>query len=222
MKKYLTNRSLANLRCKFSRAAVIAKNQNRLMSSFDSLFDQYKDERALALKLMMLTGLRVGNIESALGYQTKVHPMLQKKGVKSVFRQTFGLTTLEKRHVHLRKGKIVFDFLGKKGVQQKVVIEDKKTVDQCRVQLKKKGETFLGVHDCCLRKFVKKTLGDRFTVKDFRTYFANLVATEEILRYEGVPKKLERTVCVAVASKLGNTPSISKKAYIDPKIFTNF
>lgn len=215
---YLLLRSLEIVNCKFSRAAIIAKNAKKLVKLFDAAIED-GNQCALVLKLMMYTGMRVGNIESALGYQTKVHPMLQKKGVKSVFRQTFGVTTLEKRHITVQKNKVVFDFLGKKGVQQSIEVNDPILVSQLKAQYKKCEDTLFSVTDCHVREYVKNTLGETFMVKDFRTMYANAIATSEVLKYKGeLTKKIQKAICVFVASKLGNTPAISRKAYIDPAI----
>lgn len=196
-----------DLACKFSRASIIAKNAKKLVRQFDALIDGENNQCALVLKLMMFTGMRVGNIESATGYMTK------SKFKPSEFRQTFGVTTLEQKHITVVGNEITFDFLGKKGVQQHITVKNAKLAAQVQRQLNG-GQQFVTVTDDNVRSFVKRTLGETFCVKDFRTMYANAVATCEVLNGSKITE-----VCKCVAARLGNTPAITRKAYIDPKIF---
>lgn len=215
--------------CKFNRAAKIARNAKNLVRKFDRFIDTtqttLRNQCALAVKLMMFTGIRVGNEESANGYMTKPHPM--QKDQKAEFRQTFGLTTLLRKHVKVRGQYVVLEFVGKKGVQQKITIRDKKLVKQCKMQLiRTNDDQFLTVSDADVRQFVKKSVGWSYKAKDFRTMYANTVATQEVLSVirRDLPQRKkdfraeQKSICENVAAKLGNTPGISKRAYIDPAI----
>lgn len=227
---YLLLRSeRCQMQCKFNRAAKIALSAKELVNKFDKFISTQtitdRSQCALAIKLMLFTGIRVGNEDSANGYMTKPHP--NQKDAVSEFRQTFGLTTLLKKHVRITSGKVILSFTGKKGVSQKIVVTDKKLVMQCKHQLRNaEGDMFLSVNDTEVRKFVKKSVGQAFLVKDFRTMFANTVATEQILKVQRKERLLrkkdlraeQKIICENVAMKLGNTPGISKRAYIDPEL----
>lgn len=225
--------SLRSLRCqmgdKFNRIYKIASNAPQLLSKLDGFIEHITTERAqcaLATKICIKTGIRIGNEDSAEGYMTKPHPMQKEK--EPEFRQTFGLTTLRKEHVRFVAGAVRFEFVGKKGVEQVIIIRDKKLVSQVRqLYTESLDDTLFSVNDVQVRKFVKKSVGSKFMVKDFRTLHANMVATDVITQLCKKPlpqKKSEfnlevRQIAETVAARLGNTPGISKKSYIDPLMF---
>lgn len=177
-----------------------------------------------------MTGIRIGNEESADGYVTKPHP--NQKDKKPEFVQTFGLTTLKREMVSFRNGNCILKFVGKKQVQQRLVIADKKLVTQWKrlYELTEKGEYMLSVTDYDVRKFVKKSVGGKFMVKDFRTLFANLTAYEVMEKLLSKKKpttkkevKLEvRFITEEVSKKLGNTPAVCKRSYIDDMLLDFF
>ena len=150
---------------------------------------------ALACKMMMYTGIRIGNEGSAEGYITKPHPNSKKE---PEFVQTYGLTTLLPEHVLVKGRKVYLNFIGKKQVENsftlsgelaKQVKEVLKTVEQ--------GETLFEITEYELTKFIKRYVGRRFTPKDFRTLRANMYVSEH----------------------LNNTPGVCKASYIDSMLW---
>lgn len=180
---------------------------------------------ALCTKLLMCTGIRVGNESSAEGYVTKPHPHSIKE---PEFVQTYGLTTMLREHVTIKGGKVTFNFLGKKQVDNTFVITDKLLVSQIKIWFEADipTDTFFDISVSDLTGFIKKSVGKQFTPKDFRTMRANVFAWEA---FKKLPKKLPTTktqfnaevkaVCTAVSEKLNNTPGVCKKSYIDDMLF---
>lgn len=180
---------------------------------------------AIACRLMMHTGIRIGNEDSAEGYLTKPHPNSKEE---PMFVKTYGLTTLLPDHVLVKGKNVYLNFLGKKHVDNsftltgdlaKMVKEVMKTIGP--------DETLLEVTEYELTKFVKRYVGRRFTPKDFRTLRANMCAYEkvqEICKRNLPSTKSEfnsevKEVATYVSENLNNTPCVCKKSYIDPMLW---
>lgn len=178
---------------------------------------------ALAVKLLMYTGVRVGNETSAEGYMTKPHPFSK---AEPKFVKTFGLTTLKHEHVEVKSDKAKLFFVGKKQVDNYYEVKDKEVVKALKTLTKQEMDTLLGVSHYQLTKFIKRYVGNQFSPKDFRTLRANMyayevassIAWEELTRKSDVKKQV-RHVCEKVAEKLCNTPTVCKKSYIDDNLF---
>lgn len=211
---------------KHNRMVKLAVQFEELSEKFDRMIEKgdYVTDTArcaLACKMMMYTGIRIGNEGSAEGYVTKPHPNSKKE---PEFVQTYGLTTLLPEHVLVKGRKVYLNFIGKKQVENsftltgelaKQVKEVLKTVEQ--------GETLFEITEYELTKFIKKYVGRRFTPKDFRTLRANMYAWEkytEICKRELPSTKTEfnkeiKEICTYVSEHLNNTPSVCKVSYID-------
>lgn len=211
---------------KQKRAVKLAAKFEMLDKKFDGMIERgnYVSDTArcaLACKLMMHTGIRIGNESSSEGYMTNPHPNSKKE---AEFVKTYGLTTLLPSHIQVQRGKAFINFIGKKNVENSFCVTGK-LAKQIKAVLATvaDGETFLEVTAYELTKFIKRYVGRRFTPKDFRTMRANMYASEkiqEITQREAPSTKREynaeiREICEHVAQKLNNTPGVCKKSYID-------
>ena len=75
--------------------------------------------------------------------------------------------------------------------------------------------------------YVRSLTGGRFTAKDFRTLRGTILAAEALARIGTVDTKtdLKRAEVLAVratAEALGNTPSVARGSYIDPRVFARY
>lgn len=217
---------------KYNRVAKLAQKANDILKKMDEIFDKNVDsawgQSAIAIKIALLTGIRIGNDESANGYMTKPHP--NEKNRTSEFVQTFGLTTLKKNHVSVKGDTVHLKFVGKKGVNQTLVCEDKKLAKQVKQLLRfdfGQGR-FIDVQDHLVRGFVKQFIGKKFLPKDFRTLHANCVFSDlflstlnrQPLKTQKELKAEQKELIMLVSNKLGNTPTVSKNSYIDPELLT--
>lgn len=211
---------------KQKRAVKLASKFEELDRKFDGMIERgnYVTDTArcaLACKMMMHTGIRIGNESSSEGYMTNPHPNSKKK---PEFVKTYGLTTLLPNHIQVQRGKAYVNFLGKKSVENSFCIGGT-LAKQIKEVLStvSDGETFLEVTAYELTKFIKRYVGRKFTPKDFRTMRANMYANEkmlELMKHEAPTTKREynaevREVCEYVSEKLNNTPGVCKKSYID-------
>jgi len=215
---------------KFNRYAKIGAIADELVGGFKHLIQEnYKsvDGRcAFACLVMMKYGIRIGNEDSATGYESG---MEENEGE---FVQTYGTTTLLNKHVFVEKDSINLNFLGKTQVEQDIAIDDPFVVEYARKydDQNRPDDKWLGIDYDLLFKFVKSEVGDSFIPKDFRTFCANVTGWKKIKKFLSKPKRETKTeandeikiVVESVANRLGNTPGISKRNYIDNRMLDWF
>jgi DNA topoisomerase-1 len=174
---------------------------------------------AAVVSLLELTLIRVGNDEYA-------------KTNKS-----FGLTTMQKRHLKLAGGGAVFEFKGKSGKMHKTGFRDRRLARIVAACQELRGQRLFqyldedgqrrAVESSDVNDYIRATCGDDFSAKDFRTWYGSLAALEALSTSPKPETKTEakRTLntCVkAVAGLLGNTPAVCRAAYIHPKVLEAF
>ena len=178
-------------------------------------------EKVLAaiVRLLELTLIRVGNDEYA-------------KHNKS-----FGLTTLRKRHAILNGAGAIFEFTGKSGIKHKTGFRDRKlarVVAACQDLPGQRLFQYLGedgerhaVGSADVNGYIRETIGDEFSAKDFRTWYGGLAAAQyfEDLGPPASPAQAKAAVrdCVSqVARLLGNTAAVCRACYIHPAVIEAF
>ena len=188
--------------------------------------DGMSQERAcaVAVRLLDLGYFRIGN------------------DVYAEENNSFGLTTLERRHVR-REGKaLVFRFTGKSGIEHTVTIDDPGAVESLEVMRRRRaaldtgedrllawkdGRRWRPVDSDMVNEYVGRTTGMRATAKDFRTWHATVIAATSLAE-AGAPetrtarKKAEVAAMKEVAEFLGNTPALARSAYVDPRVVDAF
>lgn len=175
---------------------------------------------AYAVLLMMETGIRVGNEESAEGF-VSINKWSEHHG-KEV--KTFGLTTLRNEHVGLRRGKMTLRFVGKKIVDQELTTTNPFLI-QYAPHVGNPVNVWLNVTYPELYKFVKKYVGRQFKPKDIRTAKVNMEFVRRFLDdswvdvFTAAAKKSDRNKAVsgcveATAEAIGHTPGVCRKSYL--------
>lgn len=148
--------------------------------------------------------------------------------------KTYGLTTLRSKHLTVKGGKAIFDFVGKSGQEHHKEITDdqiakiiKKLDDMPGYELFRYYDKQGNLHNLTssdVNEYIKNIMGSDYSAKDFRTWGGTLVAAVELTRElrpdtKTARKKAMNDCVKRVAKKLGNTPAIAKSSYIDPRIF---
>ncbi|WP_205474083.1 DNA topoisomerase IB [Nocardioides sp. SYSU D00038] len=149
---------------------------------------------------------------------------------------SFGLTTLERRHVRRRQDKLVFTFVGKSGVDHRIEIDDRTVVDAIEVMRRRKtrddprllaykhGRGWRSVLPELVNDYVRESTGMEATAKDFRTWHATVLAAAALAESpEPGQTRASRKRAVAgamreVAEFLGNTPTLARSSYVDPRV----
>lgn len=168
---------------------------------------------AAVIRVMEKTLIRVGNEEY----------VKQNK--------SFGLTTLRDRHVKVGGGRALFEFRGKSGKAHRTGFNDRRlarVVKACQdipgqrlfQYLAENGER-RAVESADVNAYIRETLGEDFSAKDFRTWAGTVAAAQALMLSEPCASAAEtkRTIntCVkAVAGLLGNTAAVARSAYIHP------
>ncbi|MCD8740022.1 DNA topoisomerase IB [Mucilaginibacter roseus] len=179
----------------------------------------YEKVVALVVRLMELTSIRVGN-----------------ESYKKLY-GSFGLTTLQDKHVKIEGSNMRFEFKGKKGVYQKISLQSKKLaklVKQCRdIPGKELFQFYDDEGKRCtidsgdINTYLKNITGEDFTAKDFRTWAGSvsaLFAFKEAGEYDNASECKKKIVSVLdeVAVVLGNTRTVCKKYYVHPLVIKTY
>ena len=142
--------------------------------------------------------------------------------------KSFGATTLRERHVRRKGGKLVMRFPGKSGVVHEVNVTDtnlKRIVKRCQelpgqmlFQYVNDDGDPQAVTSGDVNDYIKAATGGDFTAKHFRTWSASVIALDQLLKKAEDARISVKTVIEPVAEALGNTPAISRKSYVHPKL----
>ncbi len=150
--------------------------------------------------------------------------------------ETYGLTTLRRKHLILESGKSLnLEYKGKSGQYRKVHIENEKLIKMVKacselpgyevfkfVNEKKKQEC---IDSSDVNQYIHAIAGANYSSKDFRTWGGSVLALEllpETISQIEENKRLSLipTLVKNVAAVLGNTPAICREYYIHPAILS--
>lgn len=174
---------------------------------------------ATVVRLLEATLIRIGNDEYARG------------------NNSFGLTTLRRRHVKADGEALKLDFVGKSGIRHQARIGDRRVATIVRKLNDLPGQRLFqhvdegGVrHDigsADVNAWLREVSGADITAKDFRTWAATLAAAQTLAAADPPLSDAEakRAIIACVkdtANRLRNTPSVCRAAYIHPDIFTGW
>jgi DNA topoisomerase-1 len=155
---------------------------------------------------------------------------------------TFGLATLRREHVRLQRGAVLFSYPAKGGIPRTLALRDPLLHRVVNSLLRRRGggDDLLvyrigrGWHDVRaedLNAAVKELMGEQYTCKDLRTWNATVLAAVTLaagVARGGVPEKeraRKRVVNLAikeVSEHLGNTPTVARNSYVDPRVLERF
>ncbi len=148
---------------------------------------------------------------------------------------SFGLTTLEKRHVRLRGSVLVFSFVGKSGVEHTVQIDDGDVIaaldrmrrrrgSSARLLAYRRGSRWVDLDAVAVNTYLSQLMGGEMTAKDFRTWHATVIAAAALAQSTesgdtvSSRRRAVKAAVEEVAEYLGNTPTIARKSYVDPRV----
>ena len=201
---------------KFKRISELMDKEKQVVSENDAAMksdDPVKREAAAVTALIFATGLRPGS-ERDTGAE----------------KQAYGATTLEGRHVVESPSGVRLIFVGKKGVDLDIPVQDKAVASMLVERKRSAGNSgkLFKASDADLRDHVHSLDGGKFKPKDLRTLRGTSLAAQLVSARKGCCasakeyKKAVNEVADAVSQKLGNTRAIALKAYISPAVFTQW
>lgn len=150
--------------------------------------------------------------------------------------QSYGLTTLRKKHVTIRADEVRFRFAGKSGIEHDV------TVDNARVKRIVRRCAELPGHDLFqyidedgarhtvgsadINEYLRDISSADFSAKDYRTWAGSVYAMAALrqLVCESAADTRRHVVATVkeVATLLRNTPAVCKRCYIHPEVIAAF
>jgi DNA topoisomerase-1 len=174
---------------------------------------------ATVVRLLESTGIRVGNDEYARA------------------NRSFGLTTLQDRHVEVSGSTLRFQFRGKSRKTHRVALNDRRLariVARCQAlpgadlfqYLADDGATMsIGSGD--VNDYLREITGEDFTAKDFRTWAGTLqaVAALEAAGPAASEREAKSAILKAidqVAEQLNNTRAVCRKYYVHPAVLETY
>ena len=175
-----------------------------------------RDKMLAALtRLLESSSIRVGNAKYALQ------------------NESFGLTTLLSDQVRVEGSTIHFSFKGKSGVFHDFDLEDRELARITTKSLalhQKQAFEYLDeegvprtIDSSLLNDYLKRISGGSFSAKDFRTWGGTTFAAKALIEapLPKTPEQAQAHITRAVeyaASRLGNTPTVCRSNYIDPRL----
>jgi DNA topoisomerase-1 len=173
---------------------------------------------AAIVQLLDTTLIRIGSVEYARD------------------NQSYGLTTLRKKHVKVEAGQLRFKFRGKSGIEHDVTVDNpriKRIVRRCAelpghdlFQYLDEDGTRHTVGSADINDYLRRASDADFTAKDYRTWAGSVYALAALRRLICSSAADARRHIVAtvkdVAALLRNTPAVCRRCYIHPTVISAF
>ena len=171
---------------------------------------------AVAVRLIDIGCFRIGNDTYANG-------------------DSFGLTTLERRHVRRTGDTLVFEFTGKSGIEHRIEVDDppslvavesmrRRRSGSERLLAYRNGRRWSDLDAGQVNDYLRDRMGEDFTAKDFRTWHATVLAAAALAESQEPGdttrsrQRAIRSALAEVAESLGNSPAIARSSYVDPRV----
>jgi len=152
--------------------------------------------------------------------------------------ETYGLATMQRRHLRIAGGEAQFDYEAKGGQRRIQSIPDpdvlpvlerlrRRRSDHPELLAYKSGRRWIDVRSVDVNAYVKEAAGGDYSAKDFRTWHATVLAAVALT---GRPtaetatgrKRAINDAVKTVADYLGNTPAVARQSYIDPRVLDRY
>ncbi|NYH24955.1 DNA topoisomerase-1 [Paraburkholderia bryophila] len=150
--------------------------------------------------------------------------------------QSYGLTTLRKKHMKIEAGQLRFRFRGKSGIEHDVTVNNpriKRIVRRCAelpghdlFQYLDDDGSRRTVGSADINDYLRRASGADFTARDYRTWAGSVYALAALRRLICGDAAQARRHLVAtvkdVAALLRNTPAVCRRCYIHPAVIGAF
>jgi DNA topoisomerase IB len=150
---------------------------------------------------------------------------------------SYGLTTLERRHVHRHGNLLLFEFVAKSGVGQHIEIIDPLVLASVETMRRRKGgaeqllsyrhgRSWRGLTASDVNDYLKQLLQNEVSAKDFRTWHGTVKAAVALAHLPATTNSgQQRAIAAAmreVAQHLGNTPTVARASYVDERVIDRY
>jgi DNA topoisomerase I len=150
----------------------------------------------------------------------------------------YGAATLEKRHVSLSRDKAVFDYVAKEGKHRAITVTDPAVLTTIRALARsdnrldalfcwQDGDCWRPLHSHDVSAYIAGRADGHYTAKEFRTWNATVLMALLLANARTPPsaRGASSTIRAAVrevAEWLGDTPTVARASYIDPRIIGRY
>ncbi len=150
----------------------------------------------------------------------------------------YGATTLEKRHVRVTRDALTFDYTAKEGKHRSVTVTDEAVLPTVRALARsgnglntlfcwKHAEAWQPLRSHDVSSYIAARAGGHFTAKEFRTWNATVLMALVLANAGPSPAVRARGWVIAagvreVAGWLGDTPTVTRASYIDPRLISRY
>jgi len=174
---------------------------------------------ATVVRLLDKTLIRVGNDE-----YTKAN-------------QSYGLTTMRRRHVAVKGDTVRFEFRGKSGIEHSIAVADRRLAKIVQQLQDLPGQELFkyidgegqrqSIDSDDVNDYLREVTGLDVTAKDFRTWSGTMLAARALRALgtaasERDAKQKVNQALDQVASRLGNTRAVCRKYYVHPAIINAY
>src|SRR5580704_9438254 len=150
----------------------------------------------------------------------------------------YGAATLQKRHVTVKRGGAVFDYVAKEGKERAITVTDRAVLATLRLLTDsdngldalfcwQDGAGWHQLHSHDVSAYIAGHASGHFTAKEFRTWNATVLMALQLAN-AGPPasdRDTRRAVNAgirSVAEWLGDTPAVARSSYIDPRLIRRY
>jgi DNA topoisomerase I len=150
----------------------------------------------------------------------------------------YGATTLRKRDVTVTSDGVMFDYIAKEGKRRTITVTDRAVRPVVRELVRSAstsdslfcfqyGGTWLPLRSYEVSSYIATHAGGHFTAKEFRTWNATVLMALLLADAEPSPSERSRKRVITaavrgVADWLGDTPTVARSSYIDPRVIRRY
>lgn len=154
--------------------------------------------------------------------------------------ESYGLATIRKDHVTVARGVLHFVYDAKGGIERRQSLVDPDVFEIVRALKRRRGggdellaykagHRWIDLKSVDVNEYVKEASGGSFSAKNFRTWHATVIAAvalsvsgEQASASKAARKRAVKRAIDEVARYLGNTPTVARASYIDPRVFDRY
>ncbi|MGR0160629.1 DNA topoisomerase IB [Paenarthrobacter nitroguajacolicus] len=205
---------------KFIRAAklgsVLPTVRRNVTVHLQDSADARQQTLAAAVRFMDLGALRVGS-----------EVYMKQNG-------SYGLTTLRCRHARVEGPDVYLKFPGKSGQLWDTSIHDPGLAAFLEPLAQRPGKerllayqangSWVSVDASMINEYLRGIAGEAYTSKDFRTWKGTAAAALCLIKsgHKGTPRQAIVRAIKEASELLGNTPSVARSSYVDPRIIEGY
>ncbi len=150
----------------------------------------------------------------------------------------YGATTLQKHDVTVTRDGVAFDYIAKEGKRRTITITDDavRSVVRALVSSDSTSDSLFSIQDGGtwrplrsheVSSYIASRAGGHFTAKEFRTWNATVLMALLLANADPAPTSRSRATTITaavrgVADWLGDTPTVARASYIDPRLVSRY